>query len=289
MPSRKYTPDELPEEMVPADLAEKGVYNPAGHACEHCSFVSRKKDFSGRQAMRAHSKKHKRETRAWRRPLVGQFVVVIALLAAAAAGWANVDVPLDLPLELPVVSFQADSYGWTVIGATVVLLLLSSVVLVFGSAPYGGRTLIRVNGACVLLGTLTGLWAIAMAWRLVGPALPWLYHLAIWAPVVMTPALAARAGWVRLLVRRRGMRSNEYTILVKPKNSKARFEILNWWERWWRRNEGKRQGYRCPGCKGLITNGVYPGKLQCAGCGTLTEIIRSRDRRRFVIRRADQR
>ena len=66
--ARTFTPELLPEEGLPTELSERGLHKPAGIACNHCSFTTKKKGFSGRQALRAHGKKHKNDARAWQRP-----------------------------------------------------------------------------------------------------------------------------------------------------------------------------------------------------------------------------
>ena len=48
--------------------------------------------------------------------------------------------------------------------------------------------------------------------------------------VGLTPVLAAKAGMVRLLVRRRGVRSTSHSGLVSPKDALATAEVLLWWQ-----------------------------------------------------------
>ena len=48
--------------------------------------------------------------------------------------------------------------------------------------------------------------------------------------VAFTPILAAKAGMVRLLVRRRGVRSASYSTLVSPKDGLAGAEAGLWWK-----------------------------------------------------------
>ena len=54
---RTYTQDLLPESALPEELAEQGLYKPAGMGCEHCEFATKKTGLSGRQALRAHLKR----------------------------------------------------------------------------------------------------------------------------------------------------------------------------------------------------------------------------------------
>ncbi len=81
-----FTPDLLPESGLPQELAERGLYKPAGIACNHCSFTTKKRGFSGRQALRAHGKKHKNDARAWQRPLVRQGVIAGSIVALVVLG-----------------------------------------------------------------------------------------------------------------------------------------------------------------------------------------------------------
>ena len=83
--SPTFTPDLLPEEELPPEVAERGLYKPAGIACQRCAFTTKKKGFSGRQALRAHSKKHCRDARAWQRPLVRQGLVAGFIICAGGA------------------------------------------------------------------------------------------------------------------------------------------------------------------------------------------------------------
>ena len=79
-----YTPELIPEEAVPKQLADKNLYKPSGYACQECKFISNKKGFAGRQALRAHLKKHKNERRAWQGPFIRQVLVVAIILGFVA-------------------------------------------------------------------------------------------------------------------------------------------------------------------------------------------------------------
>ena len=59
----------------------------------------------------------------------------------------------------------------------------------------------------------------------------WAVYAAIWAFSAMTPWVAARAGQVRLVVKRRGTTPQSYTPLVGPKNEDARYTAKSIWER----------------------------------------------------------
>ena len=79
--TRTFTPELLPESGLPRELAERGLYKPAGIGCNQCSFTTKKKGFFGRQALRAHGKKHKNDARAWQRPLMRQGVIAGSIVA----------------------------------------------------------------------------------------------------------------------------------------------------------------------------------------------------------------
>ena len=128
--ARTFTPDLLPEEELPPELAEKGLYKPVGIGCNHCAFTTKKKDFSGRQALRAHSKKHRRDARAWQRPLVRQGFIagfIIALVVIGLIGPADLrtDLHSALPFGVPLVTLQELVTGWGTVAVAVGLLLLS--------------------------------------------------------------------------------------------------------------------------------------------------------------------
>ena len=53
-----------------------------------------------------------------------------------------------------------------------------------------------------------------MAWGVLGIELLWSMMAPVLVMIVVTPILAAKAGAVRLLVRRRGVRSASYSNLV---------------------------------------------------------------------------
>ena len=84
--AQTYTPDLLPVSEVPEELADQVLYRPAGIACNRCSFTTKKKGFFGRQALRAHGKKHKNDARAWQRPLARQGVIAGSIVALVALG-----------------------------------------------------------------------------------------------------------------------------------------------------------------------------------------------------------
>ena len=231
-----FTPDLLPEEELPPELAERRLYKPAGIACNQCAFTTKRKGFSGRQALRAHLKKHRNDARAWQRPLVRQGVIAGSIVALAVLGLlGSADLRTDLhsalPFGAPLVTIPELIMGWGTV-ATAVALLLSSLWMLAVPGEFGGQPLVRVLLGLRVAGGLLGIWVVVGAWGVVSPGLSWPMMAPVVVVVGLTPILAARAGMVRLLVRRRGVRSASYSNLVSPKDALAGAEAwLSWRER----------------------------------------------------------
>lgn len=224
---RTYSTDLLPEETLPADLAERNLYRPAGFSCRRCSFTSEKQGFSGRQALRAHLKKHKNEDRAWQVPAVRQALVVATVVGVGVMGWLDVDLPESFQSQMPLLDLPNAS-AWALFGSAIGLALASAYLSIV-EAVVGGALLTAFLRWVVGLGSLVGVWALSGIWGFVSPE----PSLIILAPVVVlvafTPLLAGRAGYVRLMVKRRQVRSGSYTAMVKPKNAEAGWESWLWW------------------------------------------------------------
>ena len=112
--ARTFTPELLPESGLPAELAERGLYKPAGIGCNHCAFTTKKKAHSGRQALRAHLKKHKNDARAWQRPLVRQGVIagfIVTLVVLGLLGSAELKADLHSALPFGVLATQLHDSG----------------------------------------------------------------------------------------------------------------------------------------------------------------------------------
>ena len=230
--ARTFTPDPIPEQELPAELAQRGLYKPAGIACNQCAFTTRKKGFSGRQALRAHLKRHKNDARAWQRPLVRQAVIagsIVALVVLGLMGSAalKADVQSALPLDVPLVTLPELIMGWGTVAAAV-SLLLSSLWMLAVPGEFGGRPLVRVLSGLGVVASLLGVWVVIGAWGVVGPGLSWPMMGPILVAVALTPVLAARVGMVRLLVRRRGVKSASYSNLVSQKDALAGAEEWLW-------------------------------------------------------------
>ena len=230
--ARTYTPELLPEEELPLELAERGLYRSVGITCHHCDFTTKKKGFSGRQALRAHLKKHRRDARAWQRPLVRQGLMagsIVALVVLGLIGSADLrtDLHSALPFHVPLVTLPELMMGWGTV-AMAVALLLSSLYMLAVPGEFGGQPLVRVLSGLGAIGSLLGLWAVVGAWEVVSPGLSWPMMAPALLIVALTPVLAAKAGMVRLLVRRRGVKSPAYSNLVSPKDALAGAEAWLW-------------------------------------------------------------
>ena len=230
--AQTYTPDPIPEQELPAELAERGLYKPAGIACHQCSFVTKKRGFSGRQALRAHLKKHRRDVRAWQRPLVRQgvfagFVVALAVLGLIGSAGLKADVQSALPFGVPLVTLPELVMGWGTV-AVAVALLLSTLWMLAVPGEFGGQPLVRILSGLRAIGSLLGVWVGLVIWGVVSPEMSWPMMPPVLVVVGLTPVLAAKAGMVRLLVRRRGVRSASYSNLVSAKDALAGAEAWLW-------------------------------------------------------------
>ena len=230
--AQTYIPELLPEEELPEELAEKGLYSPAGIACHQCSFTTKKKGYSGRQTLRAHLKKHKNNARAWQRPLVRQGVIagsIVTLVVLGLIGSAELrtDLHSALPFGVPLVTLPELIMGWGTV-AVAVSLLLSSLYMLAVPGEFGGQPLVRVLSGLRVVASVLGLWVVAGVWEVVSPELSWPMVAPALVVVGLTLVLAAKVGMVRLLVRRRGVRSGSYSALVRPKDALATAEVLLW-------------------------------------------------------------
>ena len=225
MAQKTYSTDRLPEEALPAALAEN--YQAAGYECARCDFIPQKDGFSGRQALRAHLKRHKNEDRAWQVPMARQALVVATMVAAGVIGWLDMTMPEPFQGPIPLLGLPSASV-WGLFGISIAALVMAMSMLTV-EAEVGGRVLAKVLSSLRGLGSLVGVWALSGIWGFLLPE----PSLIILAPVVvlvaLTPMLAGRAGYVRLLVKRREVRSGSYLAMVRPKNAEARWESWTWW------------------------------------------------------------
>jgi hypothetical protein len=94
---------QVPAAYVPKDMIKAGKYRSSGYRCNRCEWNTDSGGFSGRQAVRAHSKIHALDRRAWRRPLAATLIALAVLACLALAGrislvpapaaWAVVTMP----------------------------------------------------------------------------------------------------------------------------------------------------------------------------------------------------
>jgi hypothetical protein len=140
--------------------------------------------------------------------------------------------------------------GWGTVGVSIGLILTSWYMLGVPGED-GGQTLVRVLSALRVAGMLMGLWVTAIVWGVESPALSWLMTAPVLFLVALTPILAAKAGTVRLLVRRRGVRSGSYSTLVSPKDALAGAEASLWWKSRQAKVRQGRGGVQTPGKVGV--------------------------------------
>ncbi|MCH8206647.1 MAG: hypothetical protein IH956_06545 [Chloroflexi bacterium] len=174
---------------------------------------------------------------------------------------------VDVPFTTPIATLQPTITGWTIVSAAG-LLLLAAVYLLSISGEGGGKTLARGLSGLVVAGTLDGLWGVALARDVVAADLFWTMLTPMVAPLALTPIMAAQAGRVRLLVRRRKVRPSSYAELVEPRNEEARDRIRAWWENTALSRPKKSPGkFKCPSCghRGRAPAGTEP--IKCGGCG----------------------
>ena len=175
--ARTYTPDLLPESALPEDLAEQGLYKAAGMGCDRCEFVTKKTGLSGRQALRAHLKRHKNDARAWRGPLLRQgllagAIIVLIIMGMMASPDLKVDLQSMLPFSAPMEMIPTAIIGWSTMGASIALILASWYMMAV-PGEVGGQLLVRVLLGLRVAGTLLGLWVVVVVWGVIGPELSW--------------------------------------------------------------------------------------------------------------------
>lgn len=214
--ARRPTVDEeevLAQEAVPPGFAEDGLYRPYGFRCRQCSYRTKARGFSGRQAMRAHLKAHVHKRRAWSRPLLrcGIVVLLIAgLLSAALLGWR----PLR-PLWAPPVSLS-----WPLLGAS----LLSMAILCVatnGAEESMSKSALRLARGLVLLSLLFGALAAGTALGALGEPPGWPFFLPVGALLAACLLAAAGLGAAAYDASRGKRRSRWYAALFAPRDGQA--------------------------------------------------------------------
>lgn len=224
----------IPQEAIPEEFKGDGRYRPGGgYRCrkEGCGFVSKKGGFSGRQALRAHLKFHRRKDKAWRRPLIRQITwSAAAIIASALLRVSEFSLHEILPKEpyLPLGQISQPLSG-VVIGTLLSVLLVSLLYSISPTYyPFPGRARLvlagRISAAILMI--------MPIAWQIGLPqwpqhlAMPWL----MWALGFSGLWLAVARGKMMYALSRRGQRSTEYGELFKPRNRGAKFDLM-WWLR----------------------------------------------------------
>ncbi|MFW6174893.1 MAG: hypothetical protein ACOC5K_03865 [Chloroflexota bacterium] len=221
-----WSPELAPEPVVPQELRDDGSYTPHGYLCRHCGYQTRKRGFPGKQALRAHTKKHTRERRAFWRPFARQAAISAIVVPALLLGsFSPAGVPgLGLVWTAPV---SEHTVGWILasaaaaIGAALMLALEEAdKTLSKGAIRLAG--LLRVSANVLAAG------ACAMLAGLLAPAPP------SWsaAPVVLLlgllPLAAGQVQVNRLSVRRGMWRSRHYMGILKPASEEAQDKFKDW-------------------------------------------------------------
>jgi len=199
---------------TPSRSLDKSLYKPAGYKCRQCSFTSKKKGFNGRQSLRAHIKKHKRESRAFWRPSAKQLVVVLVIAGLGVAGWMDFYPASKIPFALPTLVLTQQMVNWGTFGMGIGVLAVGLVVVLmalrFLHDDLGDRGLARTLWVISLIGSLTGLWIVMGLWGIVAPSVGWVFQIPTWIVLALTPVLVGFSGSLRLLVRRRKVGGRTY-------------------------------------------------------------------------------
>ena len=172
------SPSELgpfPEKMVPARY--KTYVRHAGYRCEKCSFQSAKKNLAGKQALRAHKRRHIRARKAWKLGILA--ALVIAGLIASAVAYL-----LDAVRFLPVVEEQLHPI-------LLALLALSVTVFVVSVMLLDARSIRRefYRALMALAPVVVSALALALVEPPVDPFHPLLPSGVLWSPLLAALAV----------------------------------------------------------------------------------------------------
>ena len=204
---------------------DKSLYKPVGYKCRQCSFTSKKKGFDGRQSLRAHIKKHKRESRAFWRPFVKQSVVVLIIAGLGVAGWMDIYPASKMPFALPTLKLTQNVVDWGTFGVGIGALTVGFVVMLmalrFISDDLGNRGLARTLWFISIIGSFAGLWIVMGLWGLATPSVSWVFQMPVWITMALTTVLFGLSGSMRLLVRRRKVSTNSFLTLLTAKDGTA--------------------------------------------------------------------
>ena len=193
---------------------DKSLYKPVGYKCRQCQFTSKKKGFNGRQSLRAHIKKHKRESRAFWRPFVKQLVVVLVIAGLGVAGWFDIYPASKIPLELPFLLLTKHMVNWGTFGVGIAVLAAGLVVMLmalrFLNDGLGDKGLARTLWLLSIVGSFAGIWIVMGLWGIVAPSVGWVFQVPAWIATALSPVLIGLSGSLGLLVRRRKVGGRAY-------------------------------------------------------------------------------
>ena len=158
--------------------------------------------------------------------IVAGSIVALVLLGLIGSAGLRTDLHSALPFGVPLATLPELVMGWGTVAAAISLLLSLYMLTVPGE--FGGQPLVRVLSGLQVVGGLLGMWVVVSAWGVVSPELSWPMKALVLVAVGLTPVLAAKAGMVRLLVRRRGVKSPAHSNLVRPRDALAGGEAWLW-------------------------------------------------------------
>ena len=206
---------------TPRRSPDKSLYKPAGYKCRQCPFATKKKGFNGRQSLRAHIKKHKRESRAFWQPFIRQLVVVLIIVGLGVAGWMDIYPVSKIPIALPTLTLTQQMVDWGTFGVGMSVLAVALVLMITAYSvirnDLGDRGLARVLWSISLIGSFTGLWVVMGLWELFTPSVSWVFQIPAWLMLALTPILMGLSGSLQLLVRRRNVRGSSYLEMLTRK------------------------------------------------------------------------
>lgn len=209
----------IPEKFVPDVMKADGRYRQGGYRCTACSFVTVKRGFSGKQALRAHRKVHVNERRAWFRPLVSHGLVSATLVALLLLPLGGIGSPR------PVVTLAIDSsmVGWVIAGLALILGILG--FLLGEWAEYKlSRGIVRLIPMITFLGYFLTIVAVSMSWGFLTPDLSWPSIAAVIAMLTGQTLGEISASTAALWIKRGRWRSPRYMTLFRPRDEDAEID-----------------------------------------------------------------
>lgn len=211
----------VPLGNIPQDMVDQEAYKLSGFLCWTCGWRTEKLGYSGRQAVRAHSRIHALEKRAWRRPLAAVLAVLAFMGAAAASGAAGwLRSPAYLDVSVPAVALM--SIEISALGLAVLVALKAGLP----STQPSPRLVwaLRVAVAAALLPAVIVTVAEVSLLRI---DLGWRDYILVSLAAALAAFLAPMAGDFRWLVRRRKRVPPGYTPLAEARDYDAQVELEN--------------------------------------------------------------